>query len=504
MHTKHNPLTLLDGFLDRFTSYQLMLYFLYTLAGWAVLLSFVGKLNFSGPHVALSLLCLVVVSRLVNIAAARFIGVPTNKQSDLITALILFLILIPPDKPEGFVVLAFSAAIAMLSKYALGQSRSHMFNPAALGAFVAGAIFHQYAGWWVGTSLLAPLVFVGGMLILRKMKRFILVGFFMLIYLLHAVLALKIGSSIHTVWFSLVNTPSMFFAYVMLIEPLTSPVYWQKYLPYAGLVAAGYSFSALHLSPEQSLLIGNIFSYVISPVKRFKLNFIEKHKDASDIYSFLFRPDRPINFKAGQYMEWTLPSGVSDERGNRRYLTISSSPTESSVMISVRFAEKMSAFKKSLASFSGGDYILASQLAGSFTLPRRPEQKLAFIGGGIGVTPFRSMVKELVDTNQKRSIIMLYSAYKSEEFAFTGLFRRASANGLQLVYTLTSPTPADKWSGRIGRIDEALIKDTIPDYKQRRFYISGSHSFVSSISQELHKLGVGRRQIVADYFPGYG
>ena len=74
----------------------------------------------------------------------------------------------------------------------------------------------------------------------------------------------------------------------------------------------------------------------------------------------------------------------------------------------MKFYPASSAFKRALGAMAPGDTIYAAQLAGNFTLPADPEEKLAFIAGGIGITPFRSMLQYLLDRQEARPIVVLY------------------------------------------------------------------------------------------------
>jgi ferredoxin-NADP reductase len=449
------------------------------------------------------------ICRLSNWLIARFLKIAPNKDSDFITALILALILTPASSLNDFLVLAIAAAVAMASKYILIINRRHIFNPAAAGAFAAGALLHYYASWWVGTKFLTPVVLIGGLLILRKMKRFTMVAIFLATYL--AILSFNIahhqsaGLVGHTLWLVLISTSVLFFSMIMLTEPLTSPYKIRSYIPYAALVATFYGVTQLHISPENGLLIGNFVGFLLEPTKRLKLSFVERQKEADGIYSFIFNSRDNLKFKPGQYMEWTLPMAKSDSRGNRRYLTISSSPTEKELMLSVRLPAPASSFKQHLDRLKTGDHLLASHLSGSFVLPKDERRKVALLAGGIGITPFRSMVKELLDSGQKRDIALLYSANSPNELAFRELFDSAKAIGLKTTYTITNTAdPPTNWQGHTGPIGEDLINDAVPDYKNRLFYISGPYGFVRAAREALLKLGVTGRQIITDYFPGYG
>lgn len=483
---------LVDRLNDKLTSYRLMLYFLLTLAGWAIIGSFSDKVPYSWNEILISVVSLMTICWVTDKLISKFLKIPVNNESSYITALILALILSPPKNIHEFALLAAAAVAAIASKYILTLHKSHIFNPAAVGAFVAGEVFNKYPSWWVGTKFMAPLVFIGGILVMRKMKRFTLVATFMAVYFLYLIFGTSSGGDLHFLWNAFISTPVLFFAYIMLIEPQTSPTTANKYIPYAILVGLMYSVTKLKLSPEEALLIGGLFTLIFAHSRRYELRFIGRGLEAENIYSYAFALPKNLSFMAGQYMEWTLRNKKDDLRGNRRYLTVSSSPTEKGVMFTIKQPEKASAFKQTLAEFKPGDTILASHVAGSFTLPKDPAKKIAFMAGGIGVTPFRSMVKYLVDKNESRDVALLYSASSESEFSFQKLFEKAKEIGLKTTYAANS------------QIDSEKIKSTIPDFKERIFYISGPYGFVQAMEKNLLSMGVGFSNIVTDYFPGYG
>jgi ferredoxin-NADP reductase len=170
-------------------------------------------------------------------------------------------------------------------------------------------------------------------------------------------------------------------------------------------------------------------------------------------------------------------------------LTIASSPTEPGLMFSVKHPQPASAFKQKLDEFKPGDTILASRLAGEFTLPKDVNRKIAFLAGGIGVTPFRSMVKYVADKNENRDLALVYSANSSDELSFRKLFDDTDVK----THYVTD-----------GHVDKTKIKSLLPDYKERTFYVSGPYGFVNAVHSALLELGVSSKQIVTDYFPGYG
>src|SRR5665213_330784 len=265
------PLDFIDGFLDSLTSYRLVLYYLLIVLAWAALVSFNKSLPFSWHAIILSAALLAAVCRGFGQLFSRVLNIPRNSESDYITALILALILSPAASSQQLAVLAGAGFAAIASKYLLTIGRQHIFNPAAAGAFVAGALFHQYASWWVGTASLAPLVFVGGLLIMRKMHRFWMVVIFALVYGFFLHNQFDGAPPLHTIWLAASGTGVMFFGFVMLTEPLTSPDSIYKYLPYSLIVGILYSVNRLHVSPEEALLIGNLLAYGLVRAKRLEL-----------------------------------------------------------------------------------------------------------------------------------------------------------------------------------------------------------------------------------------
>jgi ferredoxin-NADP reductase len=485
----------IDGFLDRLTSYKLVNYTLLVYLTWAVIGSLTNKVPYHWYSIIISAVELVGVCWLSNKLVSEFLNIPANNESYFITALILCLILSPPGSLNDALILAAAGVVAVVSKYIVTIRRWHIFNPAALAAFISGLLFRQYASWWIGTAFLIPLVVAGGFLILRKMQRLQLALMFLLVSLViinwSSLVNQPFPTSWNHIWLALTATQIVFFASVMLPEPLTSPRQTSNIFLYGLLVAFLYSYTKLKISPEIALLLGNVFAFLIEPQSRQVLTFIKKRSEASDILSFFFKPQDKINYKPGQYMEWTMPSSDSDFRGNRRYLTLASSPTEESMMFSVRMPNPSSSFKRHLNRLNTGETILAAQVSGEFTLPKSTHQKLAFLAGGIGVTPYRSMVKYMLDANEKRPIKMLYSANSPDEFVFKELLIEAEKVGLKTVFTT-------------GRLNENVLTKTYPDFAERVFYVSGPYGFVRNAKDGLLKIGVAPKKIVSDYFPGYG
>jgi len=296
----------------------------------------------------------------------------------------------------------------------------------------------------------------------------------------------------------------------MLTEPLTSPGTKGKQTLFGILVGLlvppQVHLASFYTSPELSLVIGNVFAYIINPRVRLFPVLTQKIRIAANSVDFVFNPNKRLAYQPGQYMEWTLPHDHIDDRGNRRYFTLASSPTEPNLRLGVKFYEQSSSYKKAMLDMTDETSIVAAQVAGDFILPKNQKRKLVFIAGGIGVTPFRSMVKYLIDTREQRDVIVLYAASNAQDIAYKGVFERARQElGIATTYLLARPDTTQPLEAhqRAGYVDGNAIRATVPDYQDRTFYISGSHQMVAAVREALGKLGVPKNHIKVDYFPGY-
>ena len=224
------------------------------------------------------------------------------------------------------------------------------------------------------------------------------------------------------------------------------------------------------------------------------------HDEAGNIRTFFFRPERPLRHTAGQYTELTLPHKGEDDRGHKRWFTISSSPTEELFTITTKFAgdDKSSTFKKTLFALEPGTELQAADPMGDFVLPKLIQTPLVFIAGGIGLTPYHSMFEWLAATGEERPIQFLYGVRSEDEIVFQKTFDKV---GIQPTIFVSEPSPA--WGGERGQITaETVLKLTEPT-DETLIYISGPEPMVLGLAKDLEKAGVPKRQLVTDDFPGY-
>jgi ferredoxin-NADP reductase len=500
----------IDDILNRITMYRLVLYYLIALTLTAFTFSFFHLLPFSPEVLALSTTIIILVSWITNWIFAKVYEVERNVESVYITALILVLIITPPAATDGAGIgfLIFASAWAMASKYIFAIGKKHLFNPAAFAVTLTAIAINQPATWWVGGNMyLLPIVLIGGLLVVRKIQRFDLFWSFSLVALATTALTSTGADHVTPITQTLLHSSFFFLAFVMLTEPLTTPPITTLRIAYGTLVgflfAPNIHIGTFYMTPELALLVGNVFSYIVSPKGRYMLTLTAIEQAASGVYDFVFTSDRQFSFRPGQYLEWTLGHKYPDDRGNRRYFTIASSPTESTVRLGVKFYEPASTFKRTLGQMKLGSKISAAHLAGGFVMPKNKEKKMVFIAGGIGVTPFRSMIKYLLDKKEKRSITLLYASRTVRDIAYKDILDRAQRElGIKTVYALSDET--GQVAGMMsGPINAAVIEREVPDYRERTFYISGPHTMVDAFKKTLVDMGVSRFKIKSDFFPGF-
>ncbi|HXB58865.1 MAG TPA: FAD-dependent oxidoreductase [Candidatus Acidoferrales bacterium] len=224
-----------------------------------------------------------------------------------------------------------------------------------------------------------------------------------------------------------------------------------------------------------------------------KLNLTAIKSESPDVKSFIFKPSRPLSWKAGQYLHYLLHHEPTDDRGSDRWFTIASAPFERHVMITTRFAKhKGSTFKKTFKALKLGDSIEASDVDGDFIVEDR-HKDYVFIAGGIGITPFRSIIKEMQHKRVPLRVTLIYASRNAHVIYQKELETAAKHNPHFSIHYVFSPQ----------RIDRTTIQQLVPNLKKPLFYISGPEPMVESTGKILQKLGVPKTRIKQDWFPGY-
>jgi ferredoxin-NADP reductase len=224
-----------------------------------------------------------------------------------------------------------------------------------------------------------------------------------------------------------------------------------------------------------------------------RLRLTARKAESPGVESFIFKPEQPLRWKAGQFLHYVLNHEPTDDRGSDRWFTIASAPCEHHVMLTTRFASKQgSTFKEALKALKLGDSIEISDLDGDFVVGDA-RKEYVFLAGGIGVTPFRSILKQADHEGKQLRVTMLYANRKTVAAYGKEFDALARKNPHLKIYYLFHPR----------RIDEQTIQELIPDLKAPLFYISGPEPMVESLGKMLRQVGVPQRRIKQDWFPGY-
>ncbi|NQT23160.1 MAG: FAD-dependent oxidoreductase [Candidatus Omnitrophica bacterium] len=223
---------------------------------------------------------------------------------------------------------------------------------------------------------------------------------------------------------------------------------------------------------------------------------------AEGVKSFRFKVGKPTSFLAGQFFFVTIRIN-GEER--TKHFSFSNSPTEARY---IEFTKRItsSEYSTALDTMKVGDWARLKLPLGAFTLENE-RSKIAFLSGGIGITPIRSMIKYVVDTKLQTDIVLLYSNRTEDQIIFRGDFdemQNASAN-IRIVYTLTSKElNKASWNGRTGYVNEGMIKEEIPDYLERVFYVCGPPAMVNGMMDILkNKLSISQDNLKSENFTGY-
>jgi glycine betaine catabolism B len=207
-----------------------------------------------------------------------------------------------------------------------------------------------------------------------------------------------------------------------------------------------------------------------------------------------------VRYLAGQFFFCTIKI---DEEEAIHHFSFSSSPTEKGY---IEFTKRITAsdFSQQLARMKVGDWARLQGPDGHFTLPRQP-RKLAFLSGGIGITPLRSMLRYITDKGLPYDVVLLYGNGSLGDAAFRDELGSITSghHNIRVEHVLAGPDFPPGWQGHRGYINTDVIREAVPDYRERLFYISGPPRMVTTLQEQLSALGVPEAQARRDSFTGY-
>jgi ferredoxin-NADP reductase/nitrite reductase/ring-hydroxylating ferredoxin subunit len=251
-------------------------------------------------------------------------------------------------------------------------------------------------------------------------------------------------------------------------------------------------------------------------VNEFELVLLEKQKyNGTDVMSLKFSKQDPerkkeLDYISGQYAFFDIGGVFNDPEGPLRHFTIASSPTENFIMISTRIRD--TPYKKRLSSLEEKrTKVKVRGPMGKFILHEDHSKPAVFLSGGIGVTPFRSMIKYVTDKQLPIKIVMFDSNRDENNILYKNEFDEYLKinKNLKIIYAITGEggqPPLGHWEGEIGRIDKPMITKYVSedDLNKSIFYICGPPAMLNAIQNILNeKLRIPKDRVKIEEFTGY-
>lgn len=216
-------------------------------------------------------------------------------------------------------------------------------------------------------------------------------------------------------------------------------------------------------------------------MRQMKLTFLKTNHEVDDAYSFWFEPAKPLEWLAGQSIRLEID-------GEERRFSIVSAPYEKNITIATRVSD--SAFKRALASLEPGAIIDGYNIEGNF-LWEQTTQKNIFFAGGVGITPYYSMLKQLSRDNRPLTVRLVY-ANRDDHFLFSDELRQLQAERSELEIEFL---PAR-------RIDADAIAKHVAELSKGVAYVSGPEAMVKETAALLLAAGTPEANIRRDSFTG--
>lgn len=221
--------------------------------------------------------------------------------------------------------------------------------------------------------------------------------------------------------------------------------------------------------------------------------------------AFYFEKPKGFEFNAGQFIDATLiDPPETDAEGDTRDFSVASAPYEKDLMIATRMRD--TAFKRVLKTMPLGNKVKIKGPFGALTLHNDPARPAVFLAGGIGITPFRSILLHANMHKLRHPLFLFYSNRRPEDGAFLSELReleKANQN-YGFIGTMTGMDKSHKpWQGQTGHIDKTMLAKYIADLKRPIYYIAGPPAMVTAMRRMLNDAGIADDEIRTEEFAGY-
>lgn len=236
-------------------------------------------------------------------------------------------------------------------------------------------------------------------------------------------------------------------------------------------------------------------------MKLYRARLIERIKRTPTVESFRFLPGEKIGFIPGQFAQLIFDEAHPDNRELNKYLSFSSSPAREYIEVTKRLSA--SAFSLRLRGLRIGEEVCLKAPMGSCVF-HDTDRKIAFLIGGIGITPVISIIEHIVDRRLDTDVLLMYSNRTDEEIAFRQEIERwqSMRSNIKSCYTLTDCQPKDDRC-IFGCIDRRILQEYIQDAPERLFYIFGPPRMVEEMHGLCLEIGCDKAQVKTESFIGY-
>ncbi|HZQ60322.1 MAG TPA: FAD-dependent oxidoreductase [Casimicrobiaceae bacterium] len=234
------------------------------------------------------------------------------------------------------------------------------------------------------------------------------------------------------------------------------------------------------------------------------LTLLRRDTVAEGTTAFHFAKPRGFDFVAGQYVDMSLIAPrEQDPAGNLRSFSIASAPGDDELVFATRM--RATPFKRELAALPEGSAVSIAGPSGDLVLDDDP-RPVVLVAGGIGITPFRSMLRDAAHRASGRDITLIYGNRTPQACAFMteldGL--RARLAGLRVVHCMSEPEQAQPpWTGERGFITEKLLARHVADASEPVFYVVGPPAMTAAMRDTLMNFGVDEEAVRVEEFAGY-
>lgn len=237
----------------------------------------------------------------------------------------------------------------------------------------------------------------------------------------------------------------------------------------------------------------------------YKAKLKRREEVAEGTMAFYFQKPAGFEFRAGQFCNFTLlDPPETDAEGNLRSFSIASAPLEEDLMIATRMRD--SAFKRVLKRTPLEIEVELDGPFGSFTLQADAARPAVFLAGGIGITPFRSIVVEATRKKLPHQVLLFYSNRRPEDAAFQRELQeieRQNAN-YKFIPTMTQMEKSQRvWKGESGLINSQMLSKYLNDLATPIYYGAGPPAMVTAMREMLLRTGVSEDNIRTEDFAGY-